>query len=43
LKVQRRIEELKAALSKAIAKEEYEKAAEIRDQIKKLEKEQQMR
>lgn len=36
--VRKKIENLKAALQKAVADEEYEKAAEIRDSIKEMEK-----
>lgn len=36
--LKKKIEELKSRLQKAVAREEYEKAAEIRDEIKKLEK-----
>ncbi|MGI5920565.1 MAG: UvrB/UvrC motif-containing protein [Syntrophomonadaceae bacterium] len=36
--IQKKIENLKARLQQAVAKEEYEKAAEIRDSIKELEK-----
>jgi protein arginine kinase activator len=36
--VQKKIEQLKNKLQQAVANEEYEKAAEIRDQIKEMEK-----
>lgn len=39
IKLQREIESLKAQLKKAVQDEQYEKAAELRDRIKKLEKE----
>lgn len=37
--LKKKIEELKGRLQRAVAREEYEKAAQIRDEIKKLEKE----
>ncbi|MBO8158005.1 UvrB/UvrC motif-containing protein [Thermosyntropha sp.] len=37
--LKKKIEELKNRLQRAVAREEYEKAAEIRDEIKRLEKE----
>ncbi|MGB9809926.1 MAG: UvrB/UvrC motif-containing protein, partial [Caldanaerobacter sp.] len=39
MRVRRKIEELRQQLEKAIKEEAYEKAAEIRDKIKELEKE----
>lgn len=39
LKVSRKLEKLKFRLSEAIQKQEFEKAAEFRDEIKKLEEE----
>lgn len=36
--LKKKIEELKSRLQKAVAREEYEKAAEIRDEIKRLER-----
>lgn len=39
LKVEKEVETLKKKLSNLVAREEYEQAAEIRDQIKELEKE----
>nr|WP_240503474.1 UvrB/UvrC motif-containing protein [Natranaerobius trueperi] len=39
LRIKRRISELKESLQRCIYREEFEKAAEIRDEIKKLEEE----
>lgn len=39
MRVKREIEELKYQLEKAIKEEAYEKAAELRDKIRELEKE----
>jgi protein arginine kinase activator len=39
LKVQREVETLKRQLTEAVAKEEFEKAAQLRDRLRKLEKE----
>ena len=43
MKIQRKIEQLKAELHSAVVSEKYEKAAEIRDEIKDLEKKQGLR
>ncbi|MGE5543497.1 MAG: UvrB/UvrC motif-containing protein [Bacillota bacterium] len=43
VKLQREIEQLKAQLQLAVSKEQYEKAAELRDRIKNLEKNQELR
>ncbi len=43
IKLQREIEQLKAQLHSAVSNEQYEKAAELRDQIKNLEKNQELR
>ena len=38
IKLQRQIEQLKSELQAAVVNEQYEKAAELRDRIKELEK-----